>query len=114
MLVLIVEDDPMVALDLEDIILEQASADILVGRSLESAAPLIDRPLDFALFDIDLADGKTHGLAAALKRRNVPFAFVSGSRRQDLPADLQTVPFVAKPYSVADIAQALQMASVAA
>lgn len=108
MLVLIVEDDPMIALDLEDIVRSQLRADVVFGESVRTAAPLLDQPLDFALFDVDLKDGKSHDLAATLQRRNVPFAFVSGSRRQDLPRGLQSVPFVPKPYSPAEIGRTIR------
>jgi DNA-binding response OmpR family regulator len=110
MLVLIVEDDPMVALDLEDIVLACVPAAVMIGNSVESATPLLDEPIDFALLDVDLPDGNSFGVAASLQRRNVPFAFVSGSRRQDMPAHLQRVPFVAKPYSPGEITGAMRAA----
>ena len=108
MLVLIVEDDPMIAMDLEDIVHEQMSADILFGESVATARCLLEEPLDFALFDVDVPGGKTYALAATLQRRNVPFAFVSGSCRGELPRELQGVPFVAKPYSPVDVSRTIR------
>lgn len=111
MRVLIVEDDPLIAFDLQTIV-EEAGHEV-VGVCASRRAGLariggeIDRAIDFALLDVDLADGKSFPLAEALRDRRIPFAFVSGSRRADMPAALEAVPFIAKPYAEASIVRAL-------
>jgi len=65
------------------------------------------RSICAALLDIDMQDGTTLGFAEDLRARGVPFAFVSGSRPDDLPPQLRDVPFVAKPYAPDAVAQTL-------
>jgi|GEM_PF-5561746 len=43
-----------------------------------------------------------------LEWNSVPFVFVSASPQNQLPSDLQTVPFVSKPFSSAQIERVLQ------
>ncbi len=107
--ILIVEDDPMVALDLEGIVLGAAGeAQVAVANSVvEARNVLAAMAFDLAFLDIDVLDGKTFEVAALLHERGTPFAFVSGSRPEDVPAPLRDVPFVPKPYHPEDIERTL-------
>lgn len=102
--VLIVEDDPMVALDLEAIVAGAADAEVAVADSAaEARRALGDATFDAALLDIDVTDGKTFELAVLLAERGTPFAFVSGSRRDEVPPPLRGVPFLPKPYDPQEV-----------
>src|SRR3954451_20999445 len=101
--VLIVEDDPMVALDLEAIVVGATDADVAVANSVKEARRVLgDAAFDAAFLDIDVLDGKTFEVARLLVERGTPFAFVSGARREDVPP-LRQVPFLPKPYNPQDI-----------
>ena len=109
--ILIVEDDPMVALDLEEIVLGLAEgrAQVALAASVrEAQRALANAAFDVALLDIDVLDGKTYDLAVALHAQGLPFAFVSGSRPDELPPALRSVPFVPKPYDPAEIEHTLR------
>jgi DNA-binding LytR/AlgR family response regulator len=109
--ILIVEDDPMVALDLEGIVLDLAEgqAQVAVAGSVSDARRVLDAlAIDAALLDIDVLDGKTFDVAMVLQDRGTPFAFVSGSRRDEVPLRLRDVPFVPKPYDPAQIEATLR------
>ncbi|QCI67782.1 response regulator [Phreatobacter stygius] len=103
--VLIVEDDPFIALDLEATVGDglDGDAELVVVGSLDEANKAAEAPLSFALLDIDVIGGKTFALAQALASRGTPFAFVSGSLPADLPELLRAVPFVRKPFSAPEI-----------
>lgn len=103
MRILILEDDALIALDLQ-CLLEDAGHHVL-GPFATIAAARAGRPsaIDFAFLDIDLPDGKSFAFAAQLERERVPFAFVSASARSDLPETLRHARFVAKPYAHAAI-----------
>ncbi|MDN3566786.1 hypothetical protein ACFQY5_19650 [Paeniroseomonas aquatica] len=105
------EDDPLVALDLEGIV--RASGDetqVAVANTLvEARNALAALAFDAAFLDIDMADGKTFEVAALLHARGTPFAFVSGSRPEEVPAPLRHVPFVPKPYHPEDIERTLRV-----
>jgi DNA-binding response OmpR family regulator len=107
MRVFILEDDPFIALDLQDIV-ETAGHEVVgVHASLAQARAHLLEAFDFALLDIDLPDGKSFDLASILKERLIPFAFISGSQRGDLPAAFRDVRFVAKPFAEAAVLQCL-------
>lgn len=111
--VLIVEDDPFVALDLECIIQEAFNAEVCIAGSVAQARACAGeggdgRKIDFAFLDIDMPDGKIYEVAVELQRRGVPFAFVSGEQLGCVPARLRDAPFIAKPYKIWQIAQSLR------
>jgi DNA-binding response OmpR family regulator len=103
--ILILEDDPFIALDLQMIVDGEGHATTLCTSIADARRRLND--IDFALLDVDVRDGKSFGLGAALRAQGVPFAFVSGSRRGDLPAELRDAPFVAKPFRECEIVACL-------
>ena len=105
--VLIVEDDPFVALDLECIVQEAFNAEVCVAGSVAEARAHARQAVDFAFLDIDMPDGKIYEVAADLQQRGVPFAFVSGEQLACVPPRLRAAPFIAKPYKVWQISQSL-------
>jgi DNA-binding LytR/AlgR family response regulator len=96
--VLIVEDEPMVAMDLELTVKEVIAAEIVVVSSVSGARRAMAAPLDFVFLDIEVTDGKTFEIALELQRKEVPFVFVSGAQPETLPPDLRTAPFIPKPF----------------
>jgi DNA-binding LytR/AlgR family response regulator len=96
--VLIVEDEPMAALDLEATVREIVPAEIIVVASVSGARLAMAAPLDFVFLDIEVTDGKTFEIALELRRNQVPFVFVSGSQSEALPPDLRNAPFIPKPF----------------
>jgi DNA-binding LytR/AlgR family response regulator len=106
--VLIVEDEPMVAMDLESTVKEIIAAEIVVAPSVSRAREAMAEPLDFAFLDIEVTDGQTFEIALELRRKGVPFVFVSGARPEALPPDLRGAPFIPKPFERHLIARALR------
>jgi CheY-like chemotaxis protein len=99
--VLIVEDDPIIALDFEDTLLG-------FGVKMEPTAPSVaraldriaQRPPDFARLDVGLIQEKSFAVAERLAALNIPFAFVTGyGSDARLPAALANQPRLAKPHS---------------
>lgn len=99
MRILIVEDDPFIALDLQAIVEGEGHRVVRVCPSLADARRHVVGEFDFALLDVDLGDGKSFEVAFSLSERRIPFAFVSASRRSELPLDLRASAFVPKPYA---------------
>ncbi len=106
MRVLILEDDPFIALDLQGIVESEGHEVVGVHRSLAEARARLSDAIEFALLDIDVVDGKSFELAAALKDKRIPFAFVSGSDRDELPPKFRDAQFIAKPFSESAILRA--------
>ena len=77
--VLIVEDDPIIALDFEDRILGFGVKTVRTAASVAKALEMIaDRAPDFALLDVGLVHEKSFAIAERLDALKVPFVFVTG------------------------------------
>ncbi len=92
--ILILEDDPFIALDLQAIIEGEGHEVVGVFASLAEAREHLGDRFDFALLDIDVIDGKSFEIASALLERRIPFAFVSASRPCELPKYLRHARFI--------------------
>ena len=99
--VLIVEDDPIIALDFEDTILGFGVRAVRTAQSVAKALALIaERPPDFALLDVSLVREKSFAIAERLDALKIPYAFVTGYGAEvRLPAAFANTPRLAKPYS---------------
>jgi CheY-like chemotaxis protein len=106
--ILIVEDEPWIAMDLETIIIELVTATVVVEESIAATKEVLRQALDFAFLDVEVTNGKTFEIAQILERKHVPFVFVSGSPQDQLPFELRSVPFIPKPFHAAQIEDALQ------
>jgi CheY-like chemotaxis protein len=99
--VLIVEDDPIIALEFEDTILGFGVRMVRVAASVTRALQLIDeRPPSFALLDIGLVREKSFAVAERLDALEIPFAFVTGYAADiELPAAFAQKPRLPKPFA---------------
>ena len=99
--VLIVEDDPIIALDFEDTLLGFGVKTVRTAGSVARAMALIDQqPPDFALLDVNLIREKSFAVAERLRALKLPFAFVTGYGADvRLPAAFADTPRLPKPYS---------------
>jgi CheY-like chemotaxis protein len=101
--VLIVEDDPIIALDFEDTILGFGVKTVRTAPSVARALALIDQqPPEFVLLDVGLIREKSFAVAERLEALKIPFAFVTGYGADvRLPAAFMGKPRLPKPYSTA-------------
>src|ERR1700751_6229316 len=96
--VLVVEDDPIIALDFEDTVLRFGVKTVRTAGSVARALQLIDeRVPDFALLDIALLRENSFAVAERLESLGVPFSFISGyGVDAALPAALAQTPRLPK------------------
>lgn len=106
--VLIVEDDPIIALDFEDTILGFGVKRVRTAASVAKALEMIaDRAPDFALLDVGLIRENSFAIAERLDALQIPFVFVTGyGAIAGLPAALSARPTLPKPCPT-DALQAL-------
>jgi CheY-like chemotaxis protein len=107
--VLIVEDDPIIALDFEDTILGFGVKMVRTAGSVTRALEIIaDRAPDFALLDIGLVREKSFAIAERLDAMEIPFAFVTGYGADiRLPAAFAQKPRLPKPCAADALASVL-------
>ena len=106
--VLIVEDDPIIALDLEDTVLGFGVTTIRTAGSVAKALEMIaDRAPDFVLLDVGLFREKSFAIAERLDALKIPFVFVTGYGADvRLPPAFADRPRLPKPFTT-DALQAL-------
>ncbi len=99
--VLIVEDDPIIALDFEDTLLGFGVKTVRTAASVAMALELIaQRSPEFALLDVGLIREKSFAVGERLAALKIPFAFVTGyGSDAGVPAAFANRPRLAKPYS---------------
>jgi PAS domain S-box-containing protein len=104
---LVVEDEPLVALDMVAG-LEEAGAEVAahVGTVTDALQIIGSTPFDGALLDGNLRGQSVDEVAAALTRRMVPFLFVSGYGPESLPRSFRKVAIVSKPFSPEQLIEA--------
>ena len=97
--VLIVEDDPLIALDFEDTILGFGVKTVRAAGSVALALDLIaDRAPDFALLDVGLVREKSFAIAERLEALKIPFVFITGYGTEvRLPPAFANKPLLPKP-----------------
>jgi CheY-like chemotaxis protein len=99
--VLIVEDDPIIALGFEDMILGFGVKTVRTAGSVARALDMIaDLAPDFALLDVGLVREKSFAIAERLEALNIPFVFVTGyGAKEKFPAAFANKPRLIKPCS---------------
>ena len=98
--VLIVEDDPIIALDFEDTILGFGVKIVRTAGNVAMALDLIaERVPDFALLDVGLVREQSFEIAEKLTELKIPFAFATGYGADRVPAAFADRPRLPKPCS---------------
>ena len=109
--ILIVEDEFLVALQLEDDLKTLGGETVGTYGDLKSATDAARREeFDVAVLDINLNGRLVYPLADELAARGVPFIFVSGYSMANLPERFRAAPRIAKPYSVAALVSEVRSA----
>ena len=104
MYILIVEDDPFLAYDLKEAMVN-LHPDVREADSVGAALLILALgPPYFAVLDYNLKSGTSATLAARLARENVPFCFVTADSEGVVgdPA-IPDCPIVNKPYRIEDV-----------
>jgi two-component SAPR family response regulator len=106
--VLVVEDEPLIALELESC-LEDLGFEVS-GRcaTLAEAYALADPAPDLAILDVDLAGQTTFALGAGLKEAGAQVIFCTGYAGIDLPAELAGAPVLVKPVTRDALARVIE------
>lgn len=106
--ILVVEDEPLIAMSLMDDLADLGCRVVGPAHSVADARILLDaESIDAALLDGNLSGQRVDELAACLTQAGAPFAFVTGYGREALPAGFQHARVVQKPFTREQIATAL-------
>jgi CheY-like chemotaxis protein len=110
--ILIVEDEPLIAMMLEDF-LESLGHDV-VGSvdTVEDALARVDQGgFEVAIVDVQLKEGKTiWPVADRLVQQGIPFVLATGGLIEPPPPEHADAPVLNKPYTIDAIEPALERA----
>jgi CheY-like chemotaxis protein len=99
--VLVLEDNFLIALDMEQMLNALGVTSVHVATTKEKAMELIaEHAIDFAILDINLGDDTSFTVADALIARGIGIGFTTGyGELSALPNHLRNVPRIDKPFS---------------
>ncbi len=107
--VLIVEDEPFIALTLEDMLDELGFGLVGTVSQVTEAIEMIGREsVDCALLDVNLGNEKIDPVADLLASRGVPFIFTTGYGASGIPSGHAGRPVLQKPFRMDDLAGTLK------
>lgn len=105
--ILIVEDDLLIAMDLEQTLNDAGCIVVGFVPSVARAMAKIDNNrIDAALLDVTLGGEMVFAIADRLSADGIPFVFITG-KPQSVPEHYGTHPVIAKPYSPPAVLEAL-------
>ncbi|WP_162176900.1 response regulator [Hyphomonas chukchiensis] len=97
--ILIVEDEILIAMDLEDMVAEMGGAAVASAHTIQAAMKLAESiEADAAILDVDVAGQLVFPVADILAARGIPFLFNTGHSAEDiLRSRYQSAPICRKP-----------------
>jgi CheY-like chemotaxis protein len=106
---LLAEDEGVVALLIEDMLVELGVSVVAsVGRLGDACELARTVALDFALLDVNLAGEMVFPVAYILRERRIPFIFSTGYGAVDPTQQFNDVPVIGKPFAIAQLNRTLQ------
>jgi CheY-like chemotaxis protein len=106
--ILIVEDEPMVAWVLDDMLNDFGCAVVGTADRIEEAVAMIgEHDIDAVVLDVNLRSVMSYPVADMLVARRVPFVFTTGYARTRLLEAYRAFPYLLKPYHRSAMREAL-------
>lgn len=109
--VLVVEDESVIAMLIEDMLMDLGHHVVATSGSMSKASKLVsDSSADLAILDVNLNGEETYPLAASLAERKIPFIFATGYGSCGIKAEWSGVPVLQKPFQASELAGAIDRA----
>lgn len=106
--VLVIEDEPIVAMLLEDMLSEFDIEIVGTASHLQDAINLAEKAeFDAAVLDVNLGGQLSSAVAAVLRRREIPFVLATGYDAPSSDEFDRNAPILHKPYVQSDLERAL-------
>jgi DNA-binding response OmpR family regulator len=102
--ILVVEDEPLIAGMIENVLNEQGFSCVGSATTLPSAEVFVRNvSVDAVLLDLRMKDGYAYSLCEMLDELNIPFAFVTAFPQEFIVEEWRERPYCGKPFSEEDI-----------
>lgn len=97
--ILIVEDEFLLAMDLEYLLMKMGHIVVEVAIRVPEAIEFArDSDIDFAILDINVSGTQSFPVAEILRQRGIPFVFATGYGSAGLVDGYRDEPTLQKPY----------------
>lgn len=98
--ILVVEDEPIIALDLQYLLEASGATPVALEHAIEGARQRLSGPAlpDVVILDLVLGGTSSLPLAEELRQRKLPFLFLTGDA-VGIPSDFSDVQAVEKPFA---------------
>jgi DNA-binding response OmpR family regulator len=106
--ILLVEDEMLLALVLEDMVVEAGYTASRAARLSRAMELVRNEQFAAAVLDVNVAGEPVFPLAALLRERGIPFCFATGYGLAGLEPEFRDCPVLQKPYGAAEFNRALQ------
>jgi DNA-binding response OmpR family regulator len=108
--VLIVEDEPIIAMMLEEHLLDAGCEVAATAMSLEKGLALAQTTdMDLAILDMSLGSQSSFAVADVLASRGIPFMFASGFGSSSLPEEHRGRTILNKPFHFPELVKGLTL-----
>jgi len=109
--ILIVEDEPLIAMMLEDFLESLGHSVAATCDSVAGALKKVeDGGFDLAILDVNLKGENVWPVASRLRECNVPFVIATGGHVDPPPPEFNNAPVIEKPYTVDRVTPAINAA----
>lgn len=114
--ILIVEDEILVAMNLEDMLGELGHNVVSIATRITQASALASSSeIDLAILDLNLSGVLSFPVADMLRQRRIPFMFATGYGSQGMTENYRDEVVMVKPYGLHELQSAINnVISVAA
>jgi DNA-binding response OmpR family regulator len=109
--ILVVEDEPLIAMMLEDFLESLGHSVTATCESVSDAMVEANKGgFDLAILDVNLKGESVWPVAERLRAKQIPFVLATGGHVDPPPPEFAHVPVIEKPYTVDRVTPALDAA----
>ena len=111
--ILIIEDEPLIAMMLEDFIASLGYSPIGTADNIEDALECVERGgFDLVILDVNLGSRECWPVADRLAERSMPFILATGGHLTPPPPHHAAVPTLSKPFTLDSVREVLENSDI--
>lgn len=107
MRILVLDDEPLIALMVQEWLVELGHETVGPASTVQTALALIDEALDGAILDVSVGSQQSYPVADALTERNVPYVFATGHNAQVIDPRFASPIVLEKPFKFEGLCDAV-------
>ncbi|MCQ0986671.1 response regulator [Jiella marina] len=111
MRILVVEDESLIAMQLEDMLLDLGCEVVGPASRIRAAQQLLDSgvEIDCAVLDVNISGELVYPVAKRLDEAGIPIVFATGYGREGVEPHWRDHPILQKPYTIDQIGASISL-----